>query len=244
MHRALSAVSLVLCTLLLLPALTFARPELSRQGRDLLERLEQNMRETASSPLQGAWVGRRGQDELVLVFMHNVCAMGMNSQELYGLWRTRGHSLQLRLEKDKVLDFHYELSGNTLVLDHDIRLVRYTGKSQERAPIPGFGDQGQRSRDTGFDDFARAAKTPLEGSWVSPTAQGDARFVFHGNKYQFFLKGRKIESGDFSFRNNILSYHITGGTGVGRNGEHRALIRDNTLIISSPNGETMQFMRQ
>ena len=244
MHRVLSAMSVCLCTLMLLPTLTLARPELSREGRALLERLEQNMRETANSPLQGAWVGRRGPDELVLVFMHNVCAMGMNSQELYGLWRTRGKSLQLRLEKDKVLDFHYELAGNTLILDHDIRLVRYTGKKQERAPIPGFGDVAPRSRDTVFDDFARAAKTPLEGSWVSPTAQGDARFVFHGNKYQFFLKGRNVESGDFTFRNNVLSYQITGGTGIGRRGEHRALLKGNTLLISSPNGETMQFMRQ
>ena len=242
MHRLLSAVCVILCMMWLVPAAQ-ARPDLNPQARDLLQRLEQNMRETANSPLQGAWVGQRGQDWLVLVFMHNVCAMGMNNQELYGLWRTRGRRLQLRLEKDKVLDFDYQLSGNTLILDHDIRLQRYTDNRHERASIPGFGDQPRRN--SGIDDiFGTGARTVLEGSWVSHTNQGEARFVFRGNTYQFFLNGRNIESGIFSFTNNVLSYEITAGTGVGNRGEHRALIRDNTLLISSQSGDTMRFQRR
>ena len=240
----------LLCLVTLLCAtVAYARPNISAQGQDLLRRMERSMRDAANSPLQGAWIGSRGRDSLVLVFMNNVCAMGMNAEELYGLWSVHGNTLSLRLERDKVLDFTYALRGDTLILDRDIRLERYPLRSQKEV-IPGFGDSSPhhpRNNDFGpsssdFSGFGGGA--PIDGAWVSRTSQGEAQFVFSGSEYTFYLKGREVEGGRFSYKKNQLHYTITRGAGAGKSGQHKAVLKGDTLQITSSNGQTLTFVRR
>ncbi|MBO4368909.1 MAG: hypothetical protein J5803_02240 [Desulfovibrio sp.] len=241
MVRALSfCMSLCLLALVTWADALQAKPALSQTCRDLLQRMERTMQEAARSPLQGAWAGSRGRDSLVLIFTQNVCAMGMNNEELYGIWNTRGNTLHLRLERDKVLNFTYSLRGDTLTLDGGIVLTRQSAVN--RPTIPGFGND--IGRDSGLSGFGGGPRTPLEGTWESQTNQGTAKFVFTGQEYAFYLKGRRVESGTFHYKNGLLSYTITGGTGVGRSGEHRASLRGDTLSLTSSNGNTMRFVRR
>ncbi|MCR4667363.1 MAG: hypothetical protein K5657_08760 [Desulfovibrio sp.] len=238
--RLSAILSVILCLSFITATPSLSRPALSPTCQNLLDRMERTLREAAHSPLQGAWAGSNGRDSLVIIFSGNVCAMGMNNEELYGFWSSRGNSLKITLERNKSLNFSYTLHGDTLTLNNDIVLTRQSRGN--RAPIPGFGDasqQGGRSMSASGEP-----QGPLDGTWECHTQQGKARFVFQGPRYTFFLNGRKIEGGTFSFKRGKIIYSITEGIGIGRRGEHFAKSSGDELIITSQNGTSMRFVRQ
>ena len=226
----LRTASFLFC-LLLVATGAFARPSVNATGEALIKKMEREMEAAGRSPLQGGWVGNRGRDSVVFLFMHNVCGMAMNNATLYGVWHTQGRTLHLDLQNGQSLDFSYVVRGDSLVLDNEIRLTRYPLRTQaaggaDRGGIAGFGGAG-----------------PLEGVWEMVTPQGRAQFVFTGHDYVYRLNGREIEAGTFVYRNGVISYTITHGASAGRRGEHRAEIQGSTLILRTSD-QVLRYRRK
>lgn len=198
-----------------------AETRISHTGRTLLKKMEATLNDPALKPLQGAWVGNQGKSSLVLIFAHNVCAMGMDEQELYGIVTVRGKNLHIALQTGKSVDFAYERKGDTLVLDKEIILSRYALHGEKHS-----------------------LSGPLEGTWVSTTPQGKAEFRFTGENYVFSLNGRESERGAFRYENGLLHYKIKKGAGIGKEGRHNLRLQGDRFTLFQANGSMMEFQRK
>ena len=216
--------------------------------RNLLAKMERTMQEGARSPLQGAWLGQKGFESIVLLFTQNFCALGVGNQELYGTFAVRGNRLYLNLQDGRKLDFMYNLQGQTLILDNEIRLNFQPLNNQQMAfdrPMGGnnsFGGGFGPSPSSPMPGFG--ASNSLEGAWYSPVSDGTYSMIFSGNTYSFRFNNRESERGTFTYANGIMDYRIQGGRGVGKTGRYRVDLNGNMLTLTPPNGHSMTFSRR
>ena len=218
--------------------------------RNLLAKMERTMQEGARSPLQGAWLGQKGFEAVVLLFTQNFCALGVGNQEYYGIFATRGNRLYLNLQDGRKLEFYYVLQGQTLVLDNDVRLTYYPLNN------PGnFGFDGSSPRNNQFGSgFGPApapnaipgfgASNPLEGTWISHAANGTFSMIFSGNTYSFRLNNQEAERGTFTYANGFMDYRILQGRGAGTTGRYRVDFNGNSMTLTPPNGSSKTFIRR
>ena len=93
--------------------------------------------------LQGAWAGSNGRDTLILMFMGSNCALGMNGQQMAGVWNLAGNRLNMQFQNGKTLSYSIAMQGDSLILDGNMRLTRQAMPGMpQTAPFPGGQPQG------------------------------------------------------------------------------------------------------
>ncbi|MBO4793594.1 MAG: hypothetical protein J5556_03390, partial [Deltaproteobacteria bacterium] len=93
--------------------------------------------------LQGAWAGSNGRDTLILMFMGSNCALGMNGQQMAGVWNLAGNRLNMQFQNGKTLSYSIAMQGDSLILDGNMRLTRQAMPGMpQAAPFPGGQPQG------------------------------------------------------------------------------------------------------
>jgi hypothetical protein len=191
--------------------------------------------------LQGGWVGIKGTDTMIILFMGNACSIALNSQQVAGTWSVQGNRLDMRFQNGKAQSFNFILLGDTLILD-GVTLTRQqipgqqtpqnvNGGGQQQAPQPGGTWQPQ------------ATAAPLDGTWGAVTPNGLFIFTFTGNHYFVSVNGMQIEEGTYSVNGDLLIWTVTQGQAAGQTGTHQWRITGNLLIIMTPKGP-MQLIRQ
>ena len=74
--------------------------------------------------LQGIWSGSNGQDMMILMFQGNACALGLNGQQMAGVYSLSGNRLFMQFQNGRSISYALGLEGDTLVLDGSVRLAR------------------------------------------------------------------------------------------------------------------------
>ncbi|MBO4300525.1 MAG: hypothetical protein J5861_02875 [Desulfovibrio sp.] len=193
--------------------------------------------------LQGAWSGSNGQDTLILMFMGNTCALGLNGQQMAGVWNLAGDRLTLQFQNGKSLSYSVSLQGDALILDGNLRLAR-----QAMPGAPGFawqpgGTWGQTPQAPPSQNFSNAG--PLEGTWSTQIPQGTRSFRFMGNRYAQLLNGQVVEEGTFLLTpDGRFLYQVTSGQYAGQSGEDRVTLNGNSLTVAWPEGTVLTFVRE
>lgn len=92
--------------------------------------------------LQGAWAGSNGRDTLILMFMGSNCAMGLNGQQIAGVWNLVGNRLNMQFQNGKTVSYTIAMQGDALILDGNMRLMRQPMQGMPQA-APNIGGQPQ-----------------------------------------------------------------------------------------------------
>lgn len=216
--------------------------------------------------LQGAWAGSNGRDTLILMFMGSNCALGMNGQQMAGVWNLAGNRLNIQFQNGKTLSYSIAMQGDSLILDGNMRLTRQAMPGMpQAAPFPGgqpqggqpqggswggqpqggtWGGQPQGGTWGGQPQQPFAAASPLEGSWSVQIPQGRRSFRFAGNRYAQLLNGQVLEEGVFSLLpDGRFQFQVTSGQYAGQRGENRVSINGNALTVTWPEGNSITFTR-
>ena len=116
--------------------------------------------------LQGAWAGSNGRDSIILMFMGSNCGMGLNGQQLYGMWTLMGDRLTMQFQNGQSLSYTAALQGDTLVLDGNMRLTRQVMPNMPagQAQQGGWGQPQQQSQGGGWGQ----PQQPQQGGWGQP----------------------------------------------------------------------------
>lgn len=210
--------------------------------------------------LQGAWAGSNGQDTLILMFMGNSCALGLNGQQMAGVWNLNGNRLTMQFQNGKSLSYSAALQGDALILDGNLRLTRQAMPGmppggwpgapqggiwggQQGAPQGGTWGGGQTPQGAPQQNFSSAS--PLEGVWSTQIPQGRRSFRFTGNRYAQLLNGQVVEEGVFQLLpDGRFQYQVTGGQYAGQSGEDRITLNGNSLTVAWPDGTVITFTRE
>ncbi|MBO6171604.1 MAG: hypothetical protein J6N67_05535 [Desulfovibrio sp.] len=198
--------------------------------------------------LQGAWAGSNGQNTLILMFMGNSCALGLNGQQMAGVWNLNGNRLTMQFQNGKSLSYSAALQGDALILDGNLRLTRQAmpGMPPQGGTWgggqPNGGTWGQTPQGAPQQSFSSAS--PLEGTWSTQIPQGRRSFRFTGNRYAQLLNGQVVEEGMFQLLpDGRFQYQVTGGQYAGQTGEDRITLNGNSLTVAWPDGTVVTFTR-
>ncbi len=210
--------------------------------------------------LQGAWTGSNGQDNLILMFMGNTCALGLNGQQMAGVWNLASNRLNMQFQNGKRLSYTVAMQDNVLILDGNMRLTRQAlpGMPNVSQGAPNYGGQPQRGTWGGQPNAGApqggswggqpqqnlGVQSPLEGTWTTQIPQGTRSFRFTGNRYAQLLNGQVVEEGVFTYSpDGRFQYQVTTGQYQGQQGEDRITINGNSITVAWPDGTVVTFVR-
>ncbi|MBQ9537040.1 MAG: hypothetical protein IJU79_04525 [Desulfovibrionaceae bacterium] len=116
--------------------------------------------------LQGSWAGSNGRDTMLLMFRGNMCALGLNGQQISGTWSLQGNTLVLQMQNGKRVTYRVQLQGTSLVLDGSVYLQRQ-GAPKDSGFGPGSGwEHLQKPQGGSWGNPQPGA--PQGGSWGNP----------------------------------------------------------------------------
>ena len=198
--------------------------------------------------LEGAWAVSNGQVSIIMMFMNGVCGFNVNGRQFYGLYTVQGNHLHVQFTNAKPLDVDFTVEGDTLRLSDGTVLRR-----QQMPNIPG-GNQpmpqqqpgvwGQQQPVSQPMPQQKGGQTPLEGAWGTQLPNGvQLVFVFTGSQYRVLANGQPTETGFFSLNADRLEYTTTSGPQMGQKGVNRWRVNGDVLIMTLPNGTSVQFGR-
>ena len=216
--------------------------------------------------LEGFWAANDGRQMLIMVFMNGICGLNINGQQVYGPYTVQGNHLHVQLSNGKVLDLTFAIDGNSLRFSDGTVLQR-----QAMPQMP--GQQGMPQTPQAPQGMPQAPQTPqvpqpqagpnvpwgpaspapapqaqgasvLEGAWSTQLPNGvQMVFIFKGNQYAVLANGQQLESGIFRLNGQRLEYQTTAGQTAGQQGVNTWQVQGNTLILTYPNGSSLQFTR-
>ncbi len=222
---------------------------------------QQNVQPTLPQPplpqptgqgLEGAWAVSTNQGILMMMFMNGMCGLNANGQQLYGPYTVQGNHLHVQFTNGKTLDVDFTIQGDTLRFSDGTTLQR-----QQMPAMPGVGQPIQQPMpqpapqpmpQPGPQPTPQpgpGGTTPLEGAWATQMQNGvQIVFVFTGGQYRVLANGQPTETGIFTLNGDRLEYTTTSGQKAGQKGVNRWQINGDTLILTMPDGTSVQFGRQ
>ncbi len=211
--------------------------------------------------LQGAWAGSNGRDSIILMFMGSNCGMGLNGQQLYGMWNLVGNRINIQFQNGQSLSYTAALQGDTLVLDGNMRLNRQAmpnmpavqqggwGQPQQQPQGGGWGQPQQQAQGGGVQPpqpgFG-SAPGPLEGRWVwvHSTPNRSMGFVFSGNRFSSWMPDRSA-TGTYTVSGGRLIMQHETGPDAGKTDNLAVEVQGNLLYIGvQPDNPPIVFARQ
>ncbi len=185
--------------------------------------------------LIGAWMTQTDGQMILMIFMENgICGIGFNNQQLSGSYTVQGSHLHMQMQNGHVMNVDFSVQGDILRFSDGSVLMRQQMPPSAVPQQPGVWGQSQPVQ----------AASPLEGSWAAQTQNGMFVFEFRGSQYRALINGMQIEAGMFRLNGSQLHFQVTQGQNTGQQGVNTWQIQNSMLIIVTPNGGAMQFMRQ
>ncbi|MCR5814543.1 MAG: hypothetical protein K6G15_08655 [Desulfovibrio sp.] len=223
--------------------------------------------------LEGFWVASDGRQTLVMAFMNGVCGLNINGQQVYGPYTVSGNRLHVQFSNGQVLDLTFAIEGNTLRFSDGTVLARQAmpqmpaqpqnpqnpqnpqmpqGFPQNPQPQP--QPQSPQPQPQAGPNVPWGPATPaqapqsdatvLEGAWSTQLPNGvQMVFIFKGNQYLVLANGQQSEAGLFRLQGQNLEYQTTAGQSAGQKGVNTWQLQGNILILTFPNGSSLQFTR-
>ncbi len=204
----------------------------------------QPMPQPTGQGLEGAWAVSTNQGMLMMLFMNGMCGLNANGQQLFGPYTVQGSHLHVQFTNGKTLDVDFTVQGDTLRFSDGTVLRR-----QQMPAMPGVGQpvppQPMPQPAPQPTPPTTGGATPLEGAWATQLQNGvQLVFVFTGGQYRVLANGQPTETGIFTLNGDRLEYTTTSGQKPGQKGVNRWQINGDTLILTMPDGTSVQFGRQ
>lgn len=203
----------------------------------------------AAQGLEGAWAVSSHQGMVIMMFMNGMCGLNANGRQLYGPYTVQGNHLHVQFMNARPLDVDFTVEGDTLRFSDGTVLRRQQmpnmpggGQPIQQQPMPG-GPQPQPTQQPMPPQAGGA--TSLEGAWATQLPNGvHLVFVFTGGQYRVLANGQPTETGIFTLNGDRLEYTTTSGQQPGQKGVNRWQLNGDTLIMTLPDGTSVQFGRQ
>ena len=196
--------------------------------------------------LQGSWIHQEGQNSMVFMFNGNACALSMNGMQMAGTWTLAGDQLRVQFQNGRTMTWRCFMDGPNMILDGSMRFTRQGGGGQQGGQPPYGGQQPSPGQPPygGQQPFG-GQQSPLEGTWVAQTPQGQLIFQFQGSRYVQYFNGQPVEEGNFVYYpDGRLQYQITGGQAAGQQGVNRIVFQGQSFSMYGANGNYITYQRQ
>lgn len=197
--------------------------------------------------LEGAWAASDGTHTLIVMFINGVCGFMLDGKQVYGPYTVQGNRLRVQFNNGQSLDVTFSVQGNTLRFSDGTVLMRQQMPNAIGTPTPqpAPGSAVWPDGATGPAPTPPQGAGPLEGVWATQLPNGaQLVFVITGNLYRVLTNGQLTETGTFILNGNRLEYAVTSGQAAGQRGVNTWQCNSSVLIMTLPNGVSMQFQRQ
>ncbi|MBR5429530.1 MAG: hypothetical protein IK116_03265 [Firmicutes bacterium] len=120
--------------------------------------------------LEGAWAAGMGPDRVTLTFSGNTCSLGMNGQQMQGMWDVAGDCLNMRFQNGQTISAMMSAQNDVLVLDNNMQLARQAVPARDAGGVPQAGGWGQPPQQPQPGGWGQAQQ-PQPGGWGQPPQQ-------------------------------------------------------------------------
>ena len=182
--------------------------------------------------LDGCWSATNGQNFVIMIFRQGYCGLNLNGTQVYGPYTVQGQHLRVQFTNGQTFEADFAVQGSVLRFSTGLQLTRMPMPGQ-----PGSYDQQPPQPQTGGN--------PLQGSWTGTLQNGTTLvFSFNGNQYFVTANGQQIEAGTFALNGSRLEYSVAFGQAAGQRGVNTWQLSGSVLVITGPNGQSIQLTRQ
>ena len=196
--------------------------------------------------LQGTWAFSDGQHAMVIMFNGNACAMRMDRMQMAGVYSLAGDQLRVQFQNGRTMSWRCFMDGPDMILDGSMRFTRQGAGGQQggQPPYGGQNYSGGQQPFPGPQSFG-GQQSPLEGTWIAQTPQGQLVFQFQGARYVQYFNGQPVEEGTFVYHpDGRLQYQVTQGQAAGRQGVNRIVFQGQSFSMYGANGSYITYQRQ